>query len=223
MSKTNTKTKINTNIDNCDEPCSPAQLKYFSQKHYTYINQIFGDVTIRQIISEIFPNNNYKFHVEDVEEDNTDFDGGIHHVLYETNTNTKVPNKWCSVDEEYQDTNINENDSLCQSYTLLKYRNKHIVKGQNENKQKQRQMAMIKMYREILNDDTFIHELNEVVNNKANKKLWREYLKEQYQPVKYKRQQYVKMDKDHILGRIHSTLDCWERYGYKYFIGDGGC
>lgn len=217
------KTNIKNNIDKCDVPCTPTQLKYFGQKHYTYINQIFGDETIRQIISEVFPNNNYEFHVEDIEEDNPDFDGGIHHVLYETKINTKVPNKWCSVDENYQDMDINENDTLCQSYTLLKYRNKSIVKGQNEDKQKQRQMDMINMYREILDNHTFITELNELVKNKANKKHWREYLKEQYKPLKYKRRQYVKMNKNHLLGRIHSTLDCWERYGYKYFIGDGGC
>ena len=33
--------------------CSTKMLNIFSKEHYTYINQIFGDETVREIISEI--------------------------------------------------------------------------------------------------------------------------------------------------------------------------
>ena len=207
-------------LDKCDIPCTPAKLKYFSFKHYTFINQIFGDETIREIISEIFPNNNYEFVIETIEDDNEDFEGGIHHVLYDVSSNS--PEKWCSVDEKYQDMDINIHDTLCQSYTLLKYRNKSIVKGQKEDKQKQRQMTMVKMYREILDNSDFLNELDSVIH-KDNKTLWRDYLKEKYQPKNNKANQYIKMDKKYIIQRIISALDCWERYGYNFFIGDGMC
>ena len=39
--------------------CTDALLESFSKEHFTYINQIFGDQTIRQIISEVFPNKKY--------------------------------------------------------------------------------------------------------------------------------------------------------------------
>ena len=35
--------------------CSAEKLLAFSKRHYTYINQIFGDATVRQIIEEEYP------------------------------------------------------------------------------------------------------------------------------------------------------------------------
>jgi hypothetical protein len=32
--------------------CTKEKLDTFSKRHYTYINQIFGDATVRQIIEE---------------------------------------------------------------------------------------------------------------------------------------------------------------------------
>ena len=34
--------------------CSEINLEIFSKEHYTYINQIFGDETIREIIKEMY-------------------------------------------------------------------------------------------------------------------------------------------------------------------------
>ena len=56
-------------------------LEKFGKYHYTYINQIFGDVTVREIIAEIFPNKKYSFRVEEAGEgfeQNTD-----HHILFD--------------------------------------------------------------------------------------------------------------------------------------------
>ena len=42
-------------------------------------------------------------------------------------------------------------------------------------------MTMVKMYREILDNSDFLNELDSVIH-KDNKTLWRDYLKEKYQP-----------------------------------------
>ena len=215
---------MSNKYDNCDESCTPAQLRYFGFKHYTYINQIFGDETVRAMISEEFTNKKYIFGIVPADED-SGFDNGIHHVLYKINKNKKNKNPpvmWCSVEEGYQDVYVDVHDTLCQSYTLLKYLNRPIVEDHKE-----RQMEMIDMYREILSNKQFIKKFTEeLLENPKNTNHWRDCLKEQYKPVRIKKQeqeQFVIMDIEHILERIHSTLDCWKRYGYKYFIGDGKC
>ena len=43
--------------------CSKEKLEEFSKKHFTYINQIFGDATVRQIIEEEYPTT-YEFKIE---------------------------------------------------------------------------------------------------------------------------------------------------------------
>ena len=41
--------------------CTERKLINFSKKHYTYINQIFGDISVREIIKEIYPNDKFNF------------------------------------------------------------------------------------------------------------------------------------------------------------------
>ena len=49
--------------------CTETKLMTFSKKHYTYINQFFGDETVREIISELYPNDKYDFEIHDANED----------------------------------------------------------------------------------------------------------------------------------------------------------
>ena len=58
--------------------CTEEKLFLFSREHYTYINQIFGDETIRQIIKEMYVERDWDFGVEDA---NEDFEYSNHHVL----------------------------------------------------------------------------------------------------------------------------------------------
>ena len=134
--------------------CNKINLELFSQEHYTYINQIFGDKTIREIIKEMYAPRDWDFVVEDATEE---FEYSNHHVLVKKGKNGEFT-KWCSVDEGLQNTNINKNDTLCQSYTLLKYLNKPIEKNM-----KKRQMEMIKMYKNIIKRDYFKDELRGMV------------------------------------------------------------
>lgn len=186
--------------------CTDDKLRKFSLLHYTYINQIFGDMGVREIISEVFPNNKYFFKANP---GSGEFASSNHHVLVTTKDNKEK----CSVEDEFQNVNINSHDTLCQSYSLLTYRKKKIHRSQ-----KQRQMDMIKMYREFLENEEFIRLLSdEVIDNPENKKLWRNFASNK------RKKGYVTMKIDSIVKKVNQVLDIWEAYGYYWFIGDGTC
>ena len=39
--------------------CTNEKLEEFSLEHFTFINQFFGDETVREVIAEVFPNKKY--------------------------------------------------------------------------------------------------------------------------------------------------------------------
>ena len=196
--------------------CTDEKLDEFSNEHFTYINQIFGDETIREIIKETYVDRDWTFAVEDA---NADFEYSNHHVLIKKGKDGKNI-KWCSVDEKYQNILVNKNDTLCQSYTLMKYLNKPIPRGMKE-----RQMDMIKMYRNILRKQHFQTELQQVLSvmqrallQKQPDKdvvLWKDYTKN--------RSPALNVGYADIYYQIHNTLDNWEKFGYHHFIKDGVC
>ena len=186
-------------------------LEKFGKYHYTYINQIFGDITVREIIAEIFPNKKYSFRVEQAGEgfeQNTD-----HHILFdETNNKTICSTKIRCNGHICQDIRRDVNDTLCQSYSLLTYMNRKIKRGKKE-----RQMEMIRMYREILDSPEFIKKLNEeILTNYENKCLWLKFTKNNHVD-----KEFVNMNYTNLINKIHKALNEWEKYGYMYFIGKG--
>lgn len=184
--------------------CSQLKLDEFSLRHYTYINQIFGDQTVREIISEVYPSEDYAFKVEAGE---GAFEGTDHHVL-----SSKKHGTVCSVDQGHQNLDINVNDTLCQSYSLLNYFKIRIAKDK-----KAKQVAMVKMYRtKLLNNPAFIQKLDEVIHS-GNTGIWKDHTKNP------SGKHNLQMNKTKILSEIHKTLDQWQAYGYHYFIGDGTC
>jgi len=196
--------------------CTDDKLRLFSNKHFTYINQIFGDETVREIITEMYAERDLKFAIE---ETGAEFEYSNHHVLVKPGKSGETA-KWCSVDEGYQNILINKNDTLCQSYTLLKYLRKPISTDM-----KKRQMEMIKMYRNIMRREYFKTEFKKVVTimqekiRKSKKKkdvsIWRDYT---HTPDTYLNKDYEK-----IYEEIGDVLDTWESYGYLYFIKEGVC
>ena len=185
--------------------CRDIDLHIFSFNHYTYINQIFGDQTVRQIITEVFPNKLLKF---DVEETNENFENSHHHILIKNKTNEII----CSVNSGFQNLNVNKNDTLCQSYSLLTYFNKNI-----DESQRQRQMDMIKLYRRIIKNKKFLLEFKNIIIPE-NTNIWIDYSISTNTDKKY-----IEMNKRRIISKIKTILDDWETYGYWYFIGDGKC
>lgn len=187
-----------------EDICTEKTINDFSLQHYTYINQIFGDAGIRDIISDVYPSEKYKFGVEDTDEA---FEHSNHHILVSKKDTSKIV---CSVINGYQNININKNDTLCQSYSLLSYFGIKIDKSQ-----KQRQFDMIKMYRRLLKNPKFIDMLDEIIHS-GNRRVWKDY-------TKVSGTYYVVMNKAAILAKIDDVLNKWEKYGYWFFINDGTC
>ena len=198
------------NIMNANTQCTQRKLDYFKWKHLTYINQIFGDAGVREIISEVYPNKCLEFRVEKVASGSGFEEGTDHHVLFDKVKKKRI----CSVDTlKIQNININIYDTLCQSYTLLIYFNRKMYKTH-----KARQMEMIKMYRDILDNRTLVRKIeNEIVNNKRNKGLWSDYTQNIDGAVP------MEMDMSNIIRNIRDTLNRWEDYGYYHFTKDGTC
>ena len=94
--------------------CSAQKLLDFSKKHYTYINQIFGDATVRKIIEEEYPTT-WEFKVAKA---GPEFGNSFHHTVRDR----EQPDLFiCSGEDGVQDLNKNVNDTLCQSYSLMNY------------------------------------------------------------------------------------------------------
>ena len=218
--------------------CSAEKLLAFSKRHYTYINQVFGDATVREIIQDSYPTA-WKFKVAKA---GRDFDNSYHHTVIDQETGDIV----CSVMDEQQDLYKNINDTLCQSYSLLNYFEIPI-----SNDKKEKQMAMIQMYRDIINDNqegfyqyyepeekkkgkkpkfNFQKTINdEILTNPDNKELWKDFtVAEEVKKGKTGKKvekviHYVQMNKKKFFDNIKETLDEWEEYGYWFFIGKGEC
>ena len=187
-------------------------LNVFSRAHMSYINQIFGDQTVRIIIQEIFKNPGSLF----VEDGGPAFMDSNHHTFM-----NQEGNNICSVKMGYQNLNVDINDTLCQSYSLMTYLNIPFDETPSISAtiatKKERQMTMIKMYRTILNNEQFIKTFTNEIVFEENNKLWTDsvnHKKEFFMIKKFK-------NAAPIIKNIHRVLDIWEDYGWCYFVKDG--
>lgn len=208
--------------------CTNTLLHNFSNEHFTYINQIFGDMSVRDIIMKIYKNPKYEFFPEPVETEA--FESGFHHILIskKPEKNGEKKKLYCSVDFGFQNLSINKNDTLCQSYSLLQYLNipidKHYSYKDNspiitEKSTMLVQREMINMYRKILKNKKFIKEFHfidfENSFDENGEKMFRNYTKKNSPPLN--------LDSKEILKQVHKVLDEWEQYGYRFFMGTGKC
>jgi hypothetical protein len=131
--------------------------------------------------------------------------------------------KVCSVEYGYQDLEVDVNDTLCQSYSLMAYLDvdfdgtpsKEATREQKYNKH----LSMIKMYRMILANKAFVREFNKIVKDPDNEELWEDTVdegQEFFMIEKYKRPAV-------LISKIKKVLEIWERWGWQYFVGDGTC
>jgi hypothetical protein len=191
---------------------SKNYLNVFSRAHMSYINQIFGDQTVRIIIQEIWLNPGSLI----VEDGGPAFMDSNHHV-YMTESDTKA----CSVEIGYQNLNVDINDTLCQSYSLMSYLNIPFDKTPSITAspatKKERQMTMINMYRTILENKQFINAFSNEIVFEDNDDLWLD-------SVNHKKTFFmIKKFKNAapIIKNIHRVLDIWEDYGWSYFVNNG--
>jgi len=193
------------------------KLHRFSLKHYTYINQIFGDITVREILTEVYPSESL---ILNTEEAGTEFLGSYHHIVSKRENPSELV--YCSAMEGHQNIDVNINDTLCQSYSLYYYLNHNsregIPEGCDIKTQIQRQMLFIEMYRSILSNRKFQRALQDILSDQENKNLWVDFTKSDTSsdvPIKMKLAPLIK--------KIRETLTEWKKYGYGYFINKGYC
>ncbi len=204
--------------------CTNKKLNLFGREHYTYINQIFGDETVREIIKECYSDRDWKFAVED-----TIVDGGhSNHLILMKKGKMGEDIQWCSVEEGFQNTLVNKNDTLCQSYSLMKYLNKPIPIDMT-----QRQLEMIRMYRKIMTKTHFkthFKDMIDIMQAELKRKkirkhvvLWEDYTVSEVDEDGYDIPIYLNESYEEIYEEIENVLDKWEKYGYLYFMKDGTC
>ena len=129
----------------------------------------------------------------------------------------------CSVEDEYQDVDIDVNDTLCQSYSLLNYFAIPFDKTPSATAsigvKRSRQLAMVNMYMKIIKNKEFLKKFDEIVKNKKNKHLWEDTIDNNntfYIIEKFKKS-------EPIIRIITNILYVWEAYGWQFFIGNGKC
>lgn len=183
----------------------------FGRDHFKYINTLFGNLSIRRLIK-----NTKSFQTEQnkdllfVAETSDDFSGDMHHVLYKRVSEKKSKKLFfCSVNTDFvQDIEKHPNDTLCQSYTLLKYMKNRLPKGFTKKKMIQRQMSMVRMYREMIANKEFTNKLIRFFKSKV-------ILGEDGKPE-------IEGDwMGDVAPKVVDVLDRWEEYGYSYFMYDG--
>ena len=165
----------------------------FDDLFETYINQILGDKTVREMISEVWPRDGLRF-ATIIDE------GGYHHVVigddgYVYNSKNTLQTM--------------RTDNLCQSYSVAFWFGKILFRRSR----KRNQMEIIELIREIFSNEKFISLLNdELIKNEANRHLWSIYT--ELKPSG----KYVKMDIESIRKNIFKTLKMWKEYGYKQYM-----
>lgn len=183
------------------------KLEEFSLEYFKYINIFFGNVAVRQIIKETKSfktkfNKNLDFVAEEVPPEGK-FEGGIHHILQK-----KGKTVFCSVNTNFvQDIEIHKNDTLCQSYTLLKFMENKVPMGFDNKNIIQRQMKIIQMYRNIINNQEFSKKMTDFLN-KYN------ILDEKNKPI-------ISDTWKNVKKKINDVLKKWEIYGYSFFMYEG--
>ena len=138
-------------------PCTNEKLIIFGRAHYSYINSIFGDKTVRSIIQEVMKKPGKLI----VEKSGVEFENSFHHVFKAGKTKASII---CSGKERYQNIEVDENDTLCQSYSLMAYLRIPFDKTPSDEatveQKRSKHMAMITMYRDLLNNEEFVELFN---------------------------------------------------------------
>lgn len=195
--------------------CTDDSLMRFGRRHYTFINQIFGDLTVREDIQALYPN---AFMVLDVEPAGDGLEpGSMHHIINILDERKAKIGTWCSIHgcnvprysdkPKLQDLEKDENDTLCQSYTLLKYLSpeKPIPRGR-----KRVQLAMVNMYESLINNDAFLEKFESI-----DPRSWYDYTTD---GPTYSR---LNLTSQEIIDTIEGVLSDWKRFGYLYYVGNG--
>jgi len=214
----------------------------FHRSFITFINQIFGDESIRNKIMELYPNNNLKIIdvIDEVnkvcEPRNHDNDNNRHIVCQDKHTQNIIDSRSVS-GNKVQNNRLHPNDTLCQSYSILRYLSgcdnwfddnnyAPVYYSQSYATQKhyELQLRIINMYKILLKNEDLCLEIscldwcifNDDCERIPKNGDLRPGLLEWYMlDDDCEENEYVPENKDPI-ANIQNTLDNWD---YNYNIG----
>ena len=193
-----TKSSIPTDFDH---------LQRFSYRHMNYIGQMLGDITTREVITEVYDKKTWTLATEQ------DDHYGAHHFCRRINRTAKQGGdmRWCSVGEGIQCIDRNPTDVLCQSYSILKYMNE--IKPSDKKLTKELQMRMIKTWRRILRKKDVREQIMDSSKQVTSEStpLWTDHT-----PSDQTAQPIQRGDK--VVDAIRKILNEWESYGWRYFL-----
>jgi hypothetical protein len=207
--------------------CTDEKLEIFGRAHYSYINQIFGDETVREFIQKTIGK-----HLKGLLVITPGARSGSHHIF---KLDGRKKEEVCSYNLGYQDEKIDINDTLCQSYSLMTYFripfDQTPARLSTDDQKRSRQMEMIKMYRWFLSNPKFVERfLAEFVfeGYKRDKKRNGNWGDDVWVDRIHHKNKFLIIEKylatpEKIIENIHRVLNIWEAYGWMYFIGDGTC
>ena len=179
-------------------------LQRFSYRHMNYIGQMLGDITTREVITDVYNKKTWTLATEH------DDHYGAHHYCRRISPTKRGATRWCSVDQGIQSIERNPTDVLCQSYSILKYMNE--IKASDKKLTEELQMRMIKIWRRILKNKTVQEQIIDASEQYLGEKpLWRDHTPPEQEP------QPIKRGKE-VIKVIHEVLNEWESYGWRYFL-----
>ncbi len=192
------------------------KLEDFGNRHFDYINQIFGTSAIREVIQTEYSQTHdwiLKF-----EETGPEFENSFHHFC----GTVCGEDRWCSVDEGIQDIEVNPNDTLCQSYSLMKYLG--YIRETDTELTKDLQQRMVLMYKDLLKNNA----VKQQIEFQSADNLWNYRFEDDVKKYKLRHNNYTDKNmvrkkgaegrKNKILVLIDTVLNEWAEYGWQHFM-----
>jgi hypothetical protein len=182
------------------------KLQQFSLDHYTYINTLLGDKTLRNVIEEEYPNPKWSLTTH---KGSGEFADSFHHLCRSKKPKSKSKNPkctfWCSATEGIQNMNIHAHDTLCQSYSILFYMGK--ITYQDTKLTKELQHKMVKTWSALLKNHTIKDQIFDSVQQKEGSTYLIPDIPETY-----------RKSQTQLLKRIDTVLKKWKTFGYLWFM-----
>ena len=196
-----------------------TNLEDFGYRHFDYINQIFGTSAIREVIQTEYPQTHDW--ILKSEETGAEFEYSHHHFCGKDCGET-----WCSVEVGLQDIDIYPNDTLCQSYSLMKYFG--YIRETDTELTKDLQKRMVLMYKDLLKNNAIKQEIE---LQSPDENVWNYHIEDDVEKYKLRHNNYIYTDdetwvrkkgaegkKNKILALIKTVLNQWDEYGWKHFM-----
>jgi len=213
-------TKISYTTRSALKAKKDAKLRKFSRDAYHYINQLFGDVSLRAVIQESMKGMpRWKMVHILLDEDDPDFRGGAHHILKGPGGET-----WDSLEVGLQDMHCNPNDTLCQSYSIAKYLDVLKVSDEVLNSPKKafghkyllnrnRQFKLVQALRKTLSNPSVVEQLHYSVTIKIDNKWFMLGI-----DAKYRKK--TTTARKGLVAKIRSILRDWKSFGWEHYDQD---